>query len=123
MIPTLLLSTLREIILTSRERNKKNTTASAIILRREVVALAGNDVTKTHPLQSRFARIPGETIYLHAEIAVLAKALKRISLGELNNSTLYVARLKADGTWGNAKPCEGCARAIDAFGLRKVVHT
>lgn len=85
--------------------------------------MAGNDVTKTHPLQSRFARIPGETIYLHAEIATLAKALKRISLGELNNSTLYVARLRADGTWGNAKPCEGCARAIDAFGLRKVIHT
>ena len=119
----LILSTLREIILIGREKNKKNTTGAIITFRREVIALATNDVTKTHPLQSRFARIPGETIYLHAEIAAIAKALRNRDLKILNGSTLYVARLCANGTWGNAKPCVGCARAIDAFGFRDVIHT
>ena len=103
--------------------NKKNTTGAAIIYKREVIALATNDVTKTHPLQSRFARIPGETIYLHAEIAAIAKALRRVDIKTLNNSVLYVARLRANGEWGNAKPCVGCARAIDAFGFKNVIHT
>lgn len=120
---SLILSTLREIISDAKGRNKKNTTGAAIIYKREVIALATNDVTKTHPLQSRYARIPGETIYLHAEIAALAKALRRVDIKTLNNSTLYVARLCANGMWGNAKPCVGCARAIDAFGFRKVIHT
>lgn len=120
---SLILSTLREIISDAKKGNKKNTTGAAIIYKREVIALATNDVTKTHPLQSRFARIPGETIYLHAEIAALAKALRRVDIKILNNSTLYVARLCANGTWGNAKPCVGCARAIDAFGFKNVIHT
>lgn len=119
----LILSTLREIILIGREKNKKNTTGAIILFKREVIALAHNDVTKTHPLQSRFARIPGETIFLHAEIAALAKALKRVTLGELHRSTLVVGRLKANGEWGNAKPCGGCSKAIEMFGFKKILHT
>jgi len=122
-INPIILSTLRSLIEDAKLRNKKNTTGAIITFRREVIALATNDVTKTHPLQSRFARIPGETIYLHAEIAAIAKALRNRDLKILNGSTLYVARLCANGTWGNAKPCVGCVRAIDAFGIKEIIHT
>lgn len=118
----LILSALREKILTERERNKKNTTAAVILYRKEIVALASNDVTKTHPLQGRFGRTP-DAIYLHAEIAALAKFLRRRDVGDLSKSTLYIARLKANGDWGNAKPCPGCARAIRAFGIKEIIYT
>jgi len=119
---SLILSALREKILTERERNKKNTTAAAIIYRKEIVALASNDVNKTHPLQGKYGRTP-DAIYLHAEIAALAKFLRRRDVGDLSKSTLYIARLKANGDWGNAKPCPGCARAIRAFGIKEIIYT
>jgi len=106
-----------------KEKNKKNTTGAVILYKKEVIALAHNDICKTHPLQAKFARIPGEAIYLHAEISAIAKALRMVEPKDLEKSTLMIARLKANGTWGCSKPCVGCARAIITFGFKNVYHT
>jgi len=58
----------------------------------------------THPKQAHFARNPF-SIYLHAEVAAMVRAKWEVD-------TLVVVRILADGSWGLAKPCKGCQRAL-----------
>ena len=88
--------------------------------RGRLLAAAFNSYTKSHPLQSYFARKVGHSehkIYLHAEIhAILkcrGKAIHRIS----------VERYDAQGLPVNAQPCPICQEAIRAFGIKIVGHT
>lgn len=84
----------------------------------------GTNSRKTHPFQAQWGKNP-LAICLHAEIDAIKKAVKRLhpSYLERNHSVLYVARAKADGSPGLAKPCEGCQRAIAAFGINEVYWT
>lgn len=97
---------------------------SALVLKNDVVALAFA-TKKSHPLQARYSKNK-ESIYLHAEINVIQKALRIISLPELERSVLYVCRIKTINNaleWGNACPCLGCQRAIEAFNISTVIYT
>lgn len=50
--------------------------------------------------------------------------LKVLGTNEIENATMYVARVWKDGTWGMAKPCRfGCQQAIEAFNIKRVVYT
>lgn len=95
--------------------------AAAIVVKREIVGLGINRL-KSHPLQIKFARNP-ESIYLHAEIDALRNALHRVTAEDLRRATLYVLKLDSRGNRGNSAPCEGCAKMVDYFNIRKVVHT
>ena len=100
--------------------------AACIVIKNELIAIGVNE-SKTHPLAKRFSK-NAHAIYLHAEIAAIKNALRLIHVDDLKSATLYVARAKRasrDGPWveGIAAPCEGCARAIMSFGIRKVVYT
>jgi deoxycytidylate deaminase len=101
--------------------------AAAIVLNNRIVSY-GNNSYKTHPFQKRYGK-NGDAICLHSEIDAIFKSLKRISLKDLSMSTLYIARMKKDSaysardSWGNAKPCIGCQRAIANFGIKKVYFT
>ena len=71
-----------------------------------------------------------DAIYLHAETDAIKNALKRIPESELEKASLYVCRVKYDSngrgkkiTWGLAKPCIGCQRAIATFGIRDVIYS
>lgn len=79
----------------------------AAVLRGKSV-LWGHNSLVTHPRQAAFARNEF-SIYLHAEIAAMIKA-------EWQADALVVVRLRADGSWGCAKPCDGCVRALTNVG-------
>lgn len=99
--------------------------AACIVYRRKIISY-GICQTKSHPMQSIYCRHP-EAIYLHAEICAIKNAISNTrDVDFLKDSTLYIARAKyPNKTWcfGLAKPCEGCQRAIAAFGISNVIYT
>jgi tRNA(Arg) A34 adenosine deaminase TadA len=108
---------------------KTRDTLACIVTPKGAVVTMGQSQYKTHPLQARFASHP-DRIYLHAEIDAIAKALRWITPETLSKCELHIARAKEyrniESRWrgpGLAKPCTGCARAIAAFGIKKVIWT
>jgi deoxycytidylate deaminase len=99
--------------------------AAAIVYRRQVVAYGVNQ-RKSHPLQKRFGK-NSDSIYPHAEVNAVRNSVNRMGgVDFLRESVLIVARMRViDGKWrrGLAKPCSGCERCIEAFGIRDVVWT
>lgn len=80
----------------------------------------GRNSRKTHPLMAKFGR-NSKSICLHAEIDAIRNAIRRGLDPE--GATMYVARVTRDGKPALAKPCEGCQRAIVAFGIKDVQWT
>lgn len=98
---------------------------SAVVLSGEIIAI-GQNKTKTHPLAKQYGK-NADCMTIHAELDALIKASKQLDESELKRSTLYVCRIrmtpKRKILYGIAKPCCGCARAINAFGIRRLVYT
>ena len=101
--------------------------AAAIVVKGKVRSIGVNQ-WKTNTLQRRFQRHE-KSIHSHAEISAINNFLKRHSKEELERATLYVVRRKMVGTHdhsmvdGLAAPCPGCQKAINYYGIKKVVHT
>jgi deoxycytidylate deaminase len=98
----------------------KHKHAAALYIGNRLISIGVNQF-KTHPLQKKFG-INDDAIYLHAEVDAIRNALKRVSLLDLQDATLYVAKSKA-GTPKMSKPCAGCQRAIIHFGIQNVFWT
>lgn len=104
--------------------------AAAIYINGRMISVGVNQ-NKTDPLQSRFVRNDKCGALIHAEIAAIKAALKRVDVDDLTNATMYIARMKYNtqrengGTmnWGLCKPCSGCARALNSFSIKRVVYT
>lgn len=61
---------------------------------------------------------------VHAEEAAIVKVIRRHGgLAKLAGATMYITRIKKDGTTGLAKPCELCQELIDSVGIKKVFYT
>jgi deoxycytidylate deaminase len=95
--------------------------AAAIVYKNEIVGIGINE-KKTHPFQKRFAKNQ-HSVYLHAETSAIKQALKKISVDELKYAKMFVLRIKKDGTVAMSKPCPGCHRCIETFGIKKVYYT
>lgn len=98
----------------------KHKHAAALYIGNKLISIGVNQL-KSHPLQARFG-INRDAIYLHAEIDAIRNALKRVSLDDLKNATLYVAKSRK-GDAKMSKPCAGCQRAIIHFGISQVYWT
>lgn len=94
--------------------------ASGVVHKGNLVATGVNSY-KSSPFAARFSKNP-EAIFLHAETDAIKSALKVLTLKELSRSSLYVVRVKKDGSYGNSCPCIGCTRAISEFSLRETVY-
>ena len=98
--------------------------AAAIVYRGEIISIGINSY-KSDPLQAKYSKNE-HAIYLHAEIAAIKKALKRINKDELKRCDMYIVRRKIhNGIMCNglAKPCSGCQRAIETYGIHNVFYT
>jgi len=65
---------------------------------------------------------------LHAEVNAIVRASRVLDEDEFRHSSIYVVRVKKDGTrgkwvYGLAKPCEGCLRCIMSFGIRELWYS
>ena len=85
--------------------------------------IVGFNSLRTDPLQAFFSKKVGEPekVFCHAEVHAIKKGLNRRVRFE--DYTMYVARVLADGTEANSKPCPGCMAAIIRYGIKKVIHT
>lgn len=123
------ITTLKTII-EDYERPLHKQLAAIIVNNKNEILSIGYALKKTHPFQKKFGKNP-ESIYLHAEIDAIYKALKRNSFDTLQQSSIYIARIKKyefskrhyKSMFGLAKPCTGCRGAIEKFGFKKVVFT
>ena len=60
----------------------------------------------------------------HAEEAAIIRVLhKPTGLKQLAGATIYVTRIKKDGTCGIATPCPSCQSLINSVGIKRVIHT
>lgn len=50
-------------------------------------------------------------------------ALKKTPKSRRKNSIIAVARLRKDGTYGIAKPCNNCKKALSKAGIKKAYYT
>lgn len=98
--------------------------AAAVVLKGEIISIGVNSY-KSDPLQAKYSKNE-HAIYLHAEIAAIKKALKRINKEDLKKCDMYIVRRKLDnGVMCNAiaKPCVGCQRAIDTYRINNIYYT
>lgn len=95
--------------------------AACIVYKNEIIA-TGTNQKKTHPFQKKYAKNK-DAIYLHAETDAIKNALKHLTVHEMAKAQLVVCRVKQDHSFGLAKPCEGCMRAIATFGIKEVYYT
>lgn len=120
-----ILHTLTKVAIANPNPSEK--LAAAIVYRNKIISIGINSM-KSHPLQAKYGKNE-HAIFLHAEIAAIKNALRETSVEELSRCEIYIARIKKPSQfsleygWGLAKPCEGCARAIAEFGLKKTVYT
>ncbi len=85
-----------------------------------VLSVGKNSYVKTHPLQAKHAEKTGQPYkqFLHAEIHAITrcKEIKRAH-------KIFVIRYNKQGEPVLAKPCQVCASAIQASGIKYVEHT
>lgn len=60
---------------------------------------------------------------LHAEINVILDALRKTSTDKIKGSTLVVVRVRSNGKFGLAFPCENCYDIIQKFKIKKVIFS
>ena len=56
---------------------------------------------------------------LHSEVAAILDTSRRL----LSKSTIYIYRVKKDGTQGLAKPCDYCMSLIKFCSLKTIVYS
>jgi len=102
--------------------NKKSRLCAVIASRGKLICYGFNR-DKTHPLAARYQKNE-DAIYMHAELNSILYALKEISPKKLKKATLYVGRVKGlENSWGLAKPCLGCQKALKAYGIKRIVYS
>jgi deoxycytidylate deaminase len=101
--------------------------AACIVFKKDIVSFGINEM-KSHPFQAKYGKNKN-SVFLHAETSAIKNALKYITQDELEKSTLYVCRVKFQDpdkrrmVFGLSKPCPGCFRCINTFGIRQVFYT
>lgn len=91
----------------------------AVIVSGGRILSVGFNKHNTNGLTERY-KIKDHTCSVHAEIAAVAKARKKI---RLEGSKIYVVRIHRDGTPAMAKPCEMCQHVLFNYGIKKAIFT
>jgi deoxycytidylate deaminase len=101
--------------------------AAALAIRGQVLSL-GNNQLKSHPFHLRFGK-NRDSLYWHAETHCIHNFIRKHDPNLLQKTTLYVVRLKRpyegsrDFVKGMARPCKGCMRCIQDFGVPRIVYS
>lgn len=120
---------LRTLALSLPYNKKLPRIVSCLVLRGRVISYGFNSF-KTHPFQKRYGRNE-HACHWHSEVNCIYNALKLgYTKEDLKNSSLYVCRVKRVRVgpttldrFGLAKPCEGCQRCIEEYGIKSVTYS
>lgn len=101
--------------------------AACLVHQNSIISFGVNQM-KSHPFQSKFSKNM-DSIYLHAETDTIKNALKYVDLKTIEQSTLYICRVKYASSdkkkmiYGLAKPCLGCMKCLTNFSIKNVIYT
>lgn len=98
---------------------KRARIAAAIVHKKHILAVGINSLASSQ-LARKFAKNKF-CVYNHAEVAAIKNFINQYSIEDLRHCSLYVCRAKIiEDKWttGLAKPCDGCAGAIDFFQIK-----
>ena len=100
---------------------------AAGIVHKNMLVSVGVNSYKTDPFQAKYGS-NSHAIHLHAEVAAIKNALRKLHVDDIQKTTLIVVRVKRkkhnepyQATM--AKPCTGCQRCISEFGIKNVYYT
>jgi deoxycytidylate deaminase len=101
--------------------------SAAIVIKNKIISIGVNSL-KSSPLQAKYAANKNLSIFLHAEIAAIKNALRKLDVEDFSKSSLYICRMKKDiydnrMIHGLAKPCPGCRRAIAEFNIKRSFYS
>lgn len=90
------------------------------------IIVKGGRILSSGYNQTRYSKLSARNQYksIHAEEACIIKLLRKPNgLQMLAGATIYITRIKKDGSTGLAKPCKTCQDLINSVGIKKIVHT
>lgn len=100
----------------------------AVLIYKGKVMSVGWNSTKTNPLQRQLNKYRGYDVdaseahnTLHAEVACLTKA-RDLDI-DWGRASIFVYRIKKDGSSGLARPCKGCQALIRSMGIKNVYYS
>lgn len=100
----------------------------AVLIYKGKVMSVGWNSTKTNPLQRELNRLRNfrdnvEEVKntIHAEVACLIKA-RDLNI-DWGRASIFVYRIKKDGSAGLARPCKGCMALIKSMGIKNVYYS
>jgi len=101
---------------------------ACIVYKNQIISF-GRANNKTHTFAAKYGGKNGKSQFWHAETHAIYLASQRLTERELKKSTLYVVRMKYEGTGktdchlANSKPCRGCQRCIDEYQIGRTVYS
>ena len=95
---------------------------AAVLITPEGDIFLGRNQLKSHPLQAAWGARNGrpKSIFLHAEIDAVIKALKQ---GMKEIDSIYVARVNRSGVPNVARPCPVCFACLVSFNVKDIQWT
>ena len=100
----------------------------AVLIYKGKVMSVGWNSNKTSPLQKDLNRYRDFEVdcseahhTLHAEVACLTKA-KDLDI-DWCRASLFICRIKKDGSRGLSRPCQGCQTLIRSMGIKNISYT
>lgn len=104
------------LLLKHPEPDRSNKMVAILLKGRRIVAYGYNS-EKTHPLGKKITEYhdlycSGKT---HAEVAALSRGR--------SGDRIFVARVKADGSFGLARPCPVCQLILKQQGVKHAIYT
>lgn len=96
-------------------RNHHAYRIGAVIVKGKTVVAARSNSYR----ENRYLRSWPKYIYMHAELAAISSR----GMEACDGTSLYVARVRRDGSLGMAKPCEHCQKLIAQVGIKRVYYT
>lgn len=98
-----------ELIATSRH-------ASALVYKKQVLAVGLNS-RRSHPMAKKFN--VEDKVCVHSELSAVLQVLNQYGPDVLKRCSIYNLRLTSKDRVAGSKPCPGCSRMLDAFGVVK----
>lgn len=100
----------------------------AVLIYKGKILSIGWNSNKTSPLQqelNKFRNFEKDVSLtknsIHAEVACIAK-VKDLNI-DWGRVSIFVYRIKKDGSPGYARPCEGCQTLIKSIGIKNIYYT
>lgn len=97
----------------------------AVIVKKNRVLSVGKNIPKTHPKQKHYNNYQNKKHevmhhYMHAEFSALNQIDDKI---DLSDATIYIYKIKKDGSQSLSRPCSGCMKAITERGIKEMVYS